>query len=426
MKKIIFVCMLIFVMSTTVFAADVNVQINGENVNFTDSNGQTVNAQVINSRTMVPMRKIFEVLGAEVEWDGETRTVTGSKENIEVKLQIDNNIATKTINGVSEDIILDTPPMLVDSRTMVPLRFIAESLDKQVGWDSENRTAIIIDYGYFSDRLKNKLNNLYAFLESDKAEILYHETEYYEVNYKHKYYDLVTPTNDTEFNINSKISVKDNVQKVTLNIFGTSELSNEIVQEGWNSILFDLIYSGDQISLETENFKLKEMFAIKKAGFHRTYDELELAGSSTASLDNMFRLWAGIKDDELNVNTFTELKKDFDSLCNMFLNSSSVTAETATYNTSIRYSNYNLNYFDLTKFDNFIFDSEYMKAYNVVNKLFFKEDLLKDEMLYDNSNIKLKVEVRNFGSELNIFAEATNDYNEKNEYTLNLKRLHLN
>lgn len=218
MKKIILVCMLILVMSTSVFAADVNVQINGENVNFTDSNGQTVNAQIINSRTMVPMRKIFEVLGAEVEWDGETRTVTGSKENIEVKLQIDNNIATKTINGVSEEIVLDTPPMLVDSRTMVPLRFIAESLDKQVGWDSSNRTAIIIDYGYFSDRLKNKLNNLYAFLESDKAEILYHETEYYEVNYKHKYYDLLTPTNDTEFNINSKISVKDNTQKVTLNI----------------------------------------------------------------------------------------------------------------------------------------------------------------------------------------------------------------
>ncbi len=92
-----------------------------------------------NGRTLVPMRAIFENLGASIAWDGETSTVTGTKDGIEVKLTIGNT--TAYVNG--REITLDTPATLIDSRTMVPVRFVSESLGATVKWMPESRQVII-------------------------------------------------------------------------------------------------------------------------------------------------------------------------------------------------------------------------------------------------------------------------------------------
>ncbi len=91
-----------------------------------------------NSRTMVPLRAIFEALGAEVKWDGDTKTVTAKKNGTEIKLVID-GAAYK--NG--ELMELDTPAKIINNRTVVPLRFVAESFECQVTWDGDTRTVII-------------------------------------------------------------------------------------------------------------------------------------------------------------------------------------------------------------------------------------------------------------------------------------------
>lgn len=95
--------------------------------------------QLIDNRTMVPMRKIFEAMGASVEWNGNTQTVTATKDDIMVIMQIDN----KEINVNGESITFDVAPQLVDSRTLVPARAVAESLKAKVDWDGETRTVII-------------------------------------------------------------------------------------------------------------------------------------------------------------------------------------------------------------------------------------------------------------------------------------------
>ena len=85
-----------------------------------------------NDRTLVPMRAIFEALGAEVEWENETQTATATKEGITVSVTIDSNRMLK--NG--EEIELDVPARLVgDSRTLVPLRAISEAFGCRVEWD---------------------------------------------------------------------------------------------------------------------------------------------------------------------------------------------------------------------------------------------------------------------------------------------------
>lgn len=422
MKKFIFVCVLLLTMSTVVFATDVKVKINDSNVDFTDASGNVVNAQIVNSRTMVPMRKIFELLGLSVEWDGENKIVTGKKDNLLIQLQIDNNIATKELNGTKTQIELDTPPMIIENRTMVPLRFIAESLDKQVGWDKDARTAVIIDYSYFLNTLKTKAKPVYNFLINDLVKDAKSEYTYYDDKYTHKYFDLKDANQNTEFAVNTKLSVKDDYQKVTLNISGTSELGKEIFSEGWNSSMFELNYGKDKVKLSADNVKLIEMFKLKKNQKIYSYEELELEGDADISLENSFRLWANVSENELNVNTFSKLKDDFELLCG-FLANPVTTANDTTYNFSLRYSNYKLKYFDFARLDNFIFDNEHIKIYNLINKLFFKTDINANEMIYDNSNIKVKLTIKNNADEANLVIETENNFSEKNEYILNMKKI---
>lgn len=422
MKKFIFVCVLLLTMSTVVFATDVKVKINDSNVDFTDASGNVVNAQIVNSRTMVPMRKIFELLGLSVEWDGEKKIVTGKKDNLLIQLQIDNNIATKELNGTKTQIELDTPPMIIENRTMVPLRFIAESLDKQVGWDKDARTAVIIDYSYFLNTLKTKAKPVYNFLINDLVKDAKSEYTYYDDKYTHKYFDLKDANQNTEFAVNTKLSVKDDYQKVTLNISGTSELGKEIFSEGWNSSMFELNYDKDKVKLSADNVKLIEMFKLKKNQKIYSYEELELEGDADISLENSFRLWANVSENELDVNTFSKLKDDFELLCGFLVNPVT-TANDTTYNFSLRYSNYKLKYFDFARLDNFIFDNEHIKIYNLINKLFFKTDINANEMIYDNSNIKVKLTIKNNADEANLVIETENNFSEKNEYILNMKKI---
>jgi len=94
---------------------------------------------IMNGRTMVPMRKIFETLGADVSWDGEARKVTAVRDGVTVELAIGKD--TALING--EAMKLDAPAMIRDGRSFVPLRFVAEALNCDVSWDAGNRRAMI-------------------------------------------------------------------------------------------------------------------------------------------------------------------------------------------------------------------------------------------------------------------------------------------
>lgn len=88
-----------------------------------------------NDRVLVPFRVIFEALGAEVSWDGDTKTVTATKGNITISLTIGENTITK--NGQRIDI--DVPAQIKNERTLVPIRVVSESLENVVSWDGENK-----------------------------------------------------------------------------------------------------------------------------------------------------------------------------------------------------------------------------------------------------------------------------------------------
>ncbi|MDD3267840.1 MAG: stalk domain-containing protein [Syntrophomonadaceae bacterium] len=111
----------------------ITISINGKNL------PSDVSPQIINSRTMVPLRAIFEALDIDVEWIPASKTVIGTKDNTRIQLTIDKT--TALVNN--QEVILDVPAAIVDSRTLVPVRFIGESTGQEVGWDDKTRTVAI-------------------------------------------------------------------------------------------------------------------------------------------------------------------------------------------------------------------------------------------------------------------------------------------
>ncbi len=132
---VLFMLMVSVVFTTVAFASnEVKVVIDGEYVEF------DVKPQIINDRTMVPLRAIFEALGAEVDWQDKTQTVIATKDDITVTA----TIGSKKMYIDNKEKIMDIAPMLVAGRTLVPVRFVAEAFDCEVDWDVEKNTVIII------------------------------------------------------------------------------------------------------------------------------------------------------------------------------------------------------------------------------------------------------------------------------------------
>ena len=130
---------------------------NGLDCTYVKMNGEILGFDTMpimeEDRMLVPMRFLFEQMGAEVEWDGTTNTATavlspGTEGQIQtfgleyaktVTFSIDNT--TAKVNGA--EVTMDVPARLINDKTMVPLRFLSENLGYTVTWDDENKTAII-------------------------------------------------------------------------------------------------------------------------------------------------------------------------------------------------------------------------------------------------------------------------------------------
>lgn len=112
----------------------ISVEINDKKVNF------DVAPTMENDRVLVPMRKIFEELGATVEWDDATQTANAVLNDIDISVKIDSNILNKN----NADIQLDVPARIKNDRTLVPIRAISEAFNCKVEWDDETKTVKII------------------------------------------------------------------------------------------------------------------------------------------------------------------------------------------------------------------------------------------------------------------------------------------
>lgn len=141
MKKIftllmaaVMICTALSVPAAAKEDAPIAVMLDGKYIEF------DVEPAMINDRTMVPVRAIFEALGASVGWIEGSETAISKMGDTQIAIKINDNFLIK--NG--EPIALDVPAQLVGKRTLVPVRAISEAYGCYVGWNEWDNTVIIV------------------------------------------------------------------------------------------------------------------------------------------------------------------------------------------------------------------------------------------------------------------------------------------
>ena len=301
----------------------ITVVLNGETIDFTDDAGNKVDPQLINNRTMVPVRKIFEVLGAQIEWDGATETVTAKTEEKTMKLQINNNIATVTTGKETEELLLDSAPVVIEGRTLVPVRFISETLGLKVGWDELTQTVIIMDTGIILEILKKEAPTFYAMLTEEMVQVKTAEMDF-DVSGALKYTHTEDSTNNSniKFALNSllKIAEKAIGMDVDYKVTGKGAIYDMMKENGVEVADMNII-----VDLENPAAYVKSSLLEEYIGDKWAKEEYEDA-SEIADLSALEQMQTGMDPEE-------RLQATIDSLFEMITLTPSTYQETEMFTT---------------------------------------------------------------------------------------------
>ena len=131
MKKIVASTLAAVMMTTSVYGAGISVKLDNENVRF-----ESQQPVIVEGRTLIPLRGVFEKLGYEITWDAQAKAATFVKEGTEVIVTV--NAESFTVNG--EEKLLDVPAQIINGSMMLPLRAVGEATGLDVNWDSDSKT----------------------------------------------------------------------------------------------------------------------------------------------------------------------------------------------------------------------------------------------------------------------------------------------
>ena len=139
MKKILTTTLVLVLVTgmlipTGLHASEISVTVDGVAVDF---EGQ--GPAIVDGRTLVPVRGVFEALGFEVGWHQGAQIASLSNENYTLQITIGNE--TFVLNGGSHN--LDVPAQIIEDRTMLPIRAVLESVGYFVDWDNATRTVLV-------------------------------------------------------------------------------------------------------------------------------------------------------------------------------------------------------------------------------------------------------------------------------------------
>ena len=219
MKKLIsFILVFSLIFSATiVYGADIGVIVNDHKLIF------DVPPTVENGRTLVPLRAIFEALGATVNWDGETQSAKAQKDNTNVKLTLGSDIMY--VNGVEKH--LDVPAKAIEGRTLVPVRAISEAFGCDVAWNQVLGIVHISEELSFADLGTGEyLSNSYSIVDGNKP--------YFNIdNYTSQAFEMYLPL-DSLGRCTYAMAM---LGKETLPAGGRESISS-VTPSGWRSITY--------------------------------------------------------------------------------------------------------------------------------------------------------------------------------------------
>ena len=204
--------------------------INGETAEI-DAGRETC-AIIINDRTLVPIRAIIEAFGGEVVWDNSTRSS---------KIFLGTDSVTLTLGSTDAAVngnlyTLDTAPAIINDRTMLPLRFIAEGFGLGIAWKSETKTVYVIKNGFDEDEYNALTAQLPPYSGEPYCEVFENVPQF-------KEYEII----DASFEYYSKTDELDRcdvcIASVSEDIMPTEERESisSVIPSGWKSVKYDNI-----------------------------------------------------------------------------------------------------------------------------------------------------------------------------------------
>lgn len=229
MKKFLSIVLsVVMLFSLTTFALaeeDISVYVNARRVEF------DVNPIIVEDRTLVPLRAIFEALGASVEWDNDTRSVTSEKSGTSVTLAIGSNVMY--VNGMEKT--LDVPAQIVSDRTLVPVRAISEAFDCPVEWDNATRSVLI----YTSTNVTVDIASIPSYTNSPYT-VINNNTPFFNVNeFAPLSFEYYSPLDSL-----SRADTAIAVVGQDLMPQEARESISSVKPSGWHSVSYDIISTG--------------------------------------------------------------------------------------------------------------------------------------------------------------------------------------
>jgi len=164
---LVLILALSLIMPAAIYAGELSVTIDGQRVDFVDQE-----PIIVDGRTLVPLRGVFEALGFDVDFDNNTRTaiLTGSQGSLYSYYELRVPIGSSYFELNDRSFHLDVPAQIINGRTMLPIRHLLEQIGFNVDWDGATGTVIIVScpvYRMSHEEIADSLIGTWIVLESD-------------------------------------------------------------------------------------------------------------------------------------------------------------------------------------------------------------------------------------------------------------------
>ncbi len=255
---------MLITLSINVSAGDkpVTVYLDGNQLEF------DVNPIIDNGRTLVPMRKIFESLGATVDWIDETRTAIAVKGDIKIEISIGKY--EMFIN--SKSVPLDVPAQLIDGRTLVPARAVSEGLKAKVDWNEDLWRVIITSKE--GAEVEKDVYDIRELHPTDKEKLI--KDEY---SYRYAYEQIMLPeqihpvSKELAFLIDKKDSAVFDIPNLTWDLFWAAGILATQDNSEYTYNLEEVnTLKDEKKSIEIYGGLLKELGVNSAANFEVSFD----------------------------------------------------------------------------------------------------------------------------------------------------------
>lgn len=213
-------------------------------------------------RVMIPFRAALESMGAEIEYSEADKKVTAVKGDTQISFTLMDDTIYIDNGGETSTITMDVPMMVVDGRTLVPIRFMSNALGMQVGWDGATQTVMIVDYDECFKNLEEIMPNLMKIQEISNREL--------ELN-KDGVELTLNAKGPEEEEISFAISMNAITKDEKMGADGTVSLSGSDFSV--ENASFDVVLDGTMLYFKTDLFE-------KAAGMNGEFAALLLSGLS--------------------------------------------------------------------------------------------------------------------------------------------------